>query len=370
MKTKKILAIGIVAILVCGVGLTAANTSGDASEQVNISNVSYSNVGYITVNVSQQHTSSALTEKIVNKTYTPANETFLVRNFTEPISMEEIEEERERVINDFIDAFGKPEHPLLVATPEVPENACIVGYGFRIYPNGVTAQYVGTAGDEESVQIIRERAQEWYDDNVLETSDTGILRGAHWELGASGEGDHYGDPYGGVDNNINIHYLADDPSSTRDWYAIHTFFTMTPGCHRYGSDWKNSNGVVKHNWGVSQLENTEIHSYRPVGVKTGEQTISVSLSPSPALTWTYNQPEVSTYDQSHLDEEYAQWEEVFNSEASKTHPGGMEPGSSCGVDTPTPGTYKLADVVGLGLFRLGSSTFCTLSFTWDITVQY
>jgi len=369
MKTKGKVTIGailIVALLASTALLFAANTSGDASEEVNINKESY----VTHRSISQQPTSNALTEKIVNKTYTPTNEIFLIRNFTEPISVEEIKEKREEIINNFIDVMGKPKHAIAIATPEVPEGVRIVAYGFRIYPNGVTAQYVGMADDdEESVQIIHEHAQEWYDKYEVLTS-TGVLGEPHWvEIGRN-EGEIYHNPHGGVDDNYVLFQLADDTSSTRDWFAIHHIFCMYPGCHVYGSNWRNDYGRLKHDWSASDFGNPQLHDHDPMGTHTGTQTISVSLGPSPALQWSYTQPEVTTLDESDSSIELARWKETFNSEAAQTHPGGMEPGSSCGVNQPTSGgTYKLLDLVAEGHFKLYPIPApATLTHTWHISV--
>ena len=370
MKTKEKLTIGamLIAVLLASTALLfAANTSGDASEEVSINKESY----VTHRSISQQPTSNALTEKIVNKTYTPINEIFLIRNFTEPISIEEIKEKREKTINNFVNAMGKPKHAIAIATPEVPEGVRIVAYGFRIYPNGVTAQYVGMADDdEESVQIIHEHAQEWYDKYEVLTS-TGVLGEPHWvEIGRN-EGEIYHNPHGGVDNNYVLFQLADDTSSTRDWFAIHHIFCMYPGCHVYGSNWRNDYGMLKHDWSASDFGNPQLHDHDPMGTHTGTQTISVSLGPSPALQWSYTQPGVTTLDESDSSIELARWKETFNSEAAQTHPGGMEPGSSCGVNQPSGGTYKLLDLVAEGHFKLYPIPApATLTHTWHISVMY
>ena len=108
--------------------------------------------------------------------------------------------------------------------------------------------------DEESLQIIHEHAQEWYDKYEVLTS-TGVFGEPHWvEIGRN-EGEIYHNPHGGVDNNYVLFQLADDTSSTRDWFAIHHIFCMYPGCHVYGSNWRNDYGMLKHDWAASDFGN-------------------------------------------------------------------------------------------------------------------
>jgi len=367
MKKKGKITIGailIVALLASTALLSAANTSGDVSEQVSINKERYA----AHRSISQQPTSNALTEKIVNKTYTPTNEIFLIRNFTESISIEEIKEKREKIINNFVNAMGKPEHAIAIATPEVPEGARIVAYGFRIYPNGVTTQYVGMAGDEESVQIIHEHAQEWYDKYVI------IRSGAYWSEISRGEADFYKSPYGGVTNNFECRYLYNDNSNTRNWYAIKHIFAMEPGCQRYGSGWKNYRGYPKHDWSASTLGNPQLHEWDLLGTHTGSQTIAVSITggtegASVTWSWGYTQPDVTTIDQSSTDTEIAKWEEHFNNGAVQSSTGGMKPGSCCAVNQHTSGTYRLLDLTSEGKFK-NWPYYYILELTNQIDITY
>jgi len=346
---RRIYAIWII-VLVCGASIVIATSFSGKDIDIKTENT--------TGSISQSSMQEEL-KKPINK----INEILVTRTLTDSISLEEMRVMRDTLINDFISKFGKPKHPIITAEPEVPEGAYIVAFGFKIYSDGMTMEYVGIAGDAESVPIIHQRAQKWRNKEILGSN-------AYWGLICMDEGDYFKSPYGGVTNNFECRYLYNDTSPSRDWFAIKQEFEMVPGCVEYGSSWKNKAGYPKHDWSASTLGNPQLHEHDPLGTFTGTQTISVSISSGGATwSWSYTQPDVTTYDYSSTNTEIAKWKMVFNSDASKTSTGGMKPGSSCGVNQHISGTYRILDLEAKGEFA-NWLTNTYLTHLWHINVTY
>jgi len=339
---KRIYAIWIIA-LVCGASIVIATALSGKDANIKIENA--------TGSISQPSMQEEPKEPI-NK----INDILVTRTLADSISLEEMRQMRDTLINDFISKFGKPKHPIITADPEIPEGAYMVAYGFKIYSDGMT-------GDAESVPIIHQRAQKWQNKEILGSNP-------YWGLICQGEGDYFKSPYGGVTNNFECRYLYNDTSPSRDWFAIKQIFAMHPGCVEYGSSWKNKTGYPKHDWSASTLGNPQLHDWDPLGTFTGTQTISVSISSGGATwSWSYTQPDVTTYDYSSTNTEIAKWKMVFNSDASKESTGGMKPGSSCGVNQHTSGTYRVLDLEAKGEFA-NWLTNTYLTHLWHINASY
>jgi hypothetical protein len=307
-----------------------------------------------------------------------ANSIFIIRPFNNPVTTQEIEQLKTTIFTNFEVNFEKPSHPLVLCTFDVPEGAVITAYGFKLWTNGLTMQYVGMAGDPQSVSIIHEKAQLWNQKTEKYQREGVWILGATWIMIGLGEGDYYSSPYGGVTNNWEIRWLSSDGSSTRDWFAVKQIFAMEPGYQRYDSSWKNYRGYPTHNWSVSTLSNPQLHDWDPLGTQSGSTTISVSVSggssgASASWGWSYTQPAVTTVDQSSTGSEKAKWEMKFNNGDVQKSTGGMKPGSSCGVDQPSSGTYKLIDLKSKGKFRKSVwwwYDYVSLTHTWHLYVTY
>ncbi|WP_214084052.1 hypothetical protein [Methanoculleus sp.] len=305
---------------------------------------------------------------------------YRVAEFSNPITLSDLKEMRESVIDNSQQRTDN-HAPLVLADPVVPEGAEIVAYGFTLDARGVPVQYVGLAGDEESVSIIQKRAQEWYDSNIVNpqlavAEQAGTLDRAGWiEIGRN-TGDYYLSPYGGVTDNYELRQLSNDGDNTKDWFAIKQIFAMEPGRQAFeGSSWTNKKGTMLHDWAAGTFGSPNLYEWDPLGTKTGEQTIGVSITggtggASATWSWSYDQPEVTTYDRSSTDTEKAKWEMFFNSDAAKRTTGGMKPGSVGSVSQHSSGTYRILNLQADGQFYNGMTTYHTLSHVWNINFQY
>ena len=164
---KRIYAIWIIA-LVCGASIVIATALSGKDANIKIENA--------TGSISQPSMQEEPKEPI-NK----INDILVTRTLADSISLEEMRQMRDTLINDFISKFGKPKHPIITADPEIPEGTYMVAYGFKIYSNGMTMQYVGMVGDVESVPIIHQKAQKWQNKEILGSNP-------YWGLICQGEG--------------------------------------------------------------------------------------------------------------------------------------------------------------------------------------
>jgi hypothetical protein len=266
--------------------------------------------------------------------------TYRVTDLSNPITLNDLGKMRENVINEYRQRTGTS-IPIILADPEVPEDAAIVAYGFTIDAHGVPVQYVGIAGDEKSVSIIQNKAQEWYRINCIESRNavleqTETLDRSSWVEISRDTADYYLNPYGGVTNNFELRQLSNDGDNTKDWFAIKQIFAMEPGVQAYSSSWTNKKGTMLHDWSAGTFGNAQLYDWDPMGTITGTQSISVSITggtggASASWGWSYTQPDVTTYDQSSTGTEKAKWQMNFNSDASKRTTGGMKPGSTCSL---------------------------------------
>ncbi len=321
----------------------------------------------------------AVSATSVNAENSDVSSVYRVTDFSNPITLSDLKEMRASVINNSPQR-AENDAPRVLADLDVPEGAAIVAYGFTLDACGVPVQYVGLAGDEKSVSIIQKKAQEWYDVNIVNsqpggTEQTGTLALSEWVPLGRNTADYYLSPYGGVTNNYELWQLSSDGDNTRDWFAIKHIFAMEPGCQVYNSSWTNKKGTMLHDWAAGTFGSPELYEWGPLGTISGTQTIDVSITGgtggvSTTLSWSYTQPEVTTYDRSSTGTEKAKWEMLFNSDAAKQTTGGMKPGSTGSVRQQGSGTYGLLNLQADGQFYNGLLTYQTLSNVWNIDVQY
>jgi len=94
------------------------------------------------------------------------NYAFIVRDFNEGISIDEINKIRQKFLNN----VKSNQSVMSSVDPVIPEGAKIVAYGIKIDNNGVIKEYFGFARDKESAEVIYKKAEEWYKLNILTSS--------------------------------------------------------------------------------------------------------------------------------------------------------------------------------------------------------
>ncbi len=316
---------------------------------------------------------------------------YMVQDFSNPISIRDIEETQDAVISNYKEYKRVVNQPMIFSIPEVSDDERIIAYGFLVNDDGITSQYVGI-GDEGSVSKIQEDAKTWYTNEVLgmgkdktntilnTTSDS--LNSKLSTSRASWSGPYrfynkkYLSPYGGVMNNYELYVLSDDGSSTVDWFAVVQEFGMEPGYRAYPiSLWKNDVGYAEQIWPNGNLGNAQLFSFRPNGPYTGQTSQSVTITggtggASAGLTWTYSQPDVSTECYCSTNTDIAKWKVTCNSNAAKTSTVGTNPGSTCSANQHSSGSYKILDVKATGIFRESLLSSKTLSTTSSPYISY
>ena len=123
-------------------------------------------LGTITATIAMASTTSKTGSK-VNIYEIKENYTFIVRDFSKGISLDEIKKIRQNFVSKVKSKY--PEKVVAFAVPDVPEGAKIVAYGIKIDESGVINRYFGFAGDRESAEIIYKKAQKWYNENILKS---------------------------------------------------------------------------------------------------------------------------------------------------------------------------------------------------------
>lgn len=312
------------------------------------------------------------------KTIPKAGSVFVIHPFENPLTVGEVEQMRTRVIANFRKRFQKSDHPIVFGSIDVPEGAFIAAYGFTIYADGMTAEYLGLAGDPQSVPIIHENARKWHKETETHKgSDAQILcfECPEWTRIASGQIEYYECPYGGVRNNYKLYICSNDNSSNYDWYGIGQWYQIFPGCNN--NEWVNEEGRAIHKWSATTLQNPVLVDYDPdTELETEENSITADVcvyaeesgcctecwgfwlgSYTRIEPWVDSLPTIA-------------WRMFFTADNARKNTRIMQPGSICRVDQPcTPGEYKLLHLKSVGIFTDGTETE-KVAHEWIIYVDY
>jgi hypothetical protein len=294
-----------------------------------------------------------------------------LRGFADGLCIHEIKEIRadvERRGEHLLYARARRGIPRAQADMEIPDGMVVIAYGFVVRPDGATSEYAAMVYCEESVKGIHEQAREWLhtermasESNKLDLQGSNTVQAgnptgsASWAVADFVARTFCRPPYGQFTNHSRLYRLLNDGSATRNFYAVRQTLFKTPGRVAFGSNWRNDKAIPRQDWGWGALEEHMIDR-DPLGTISGKQTITVSLTAGTAgasatLSWYYTQPDVTTKDMSVLWPIVATWEQHFNTTASQTTSGGMEPGSAVETIQPAPGTYRLLQQRATARFR-------------------
>jgi len=297
----------------------------------------------------------------------------VVRPFGTPLTLQEIEQVRTNVKANYEHLIQNAGHPVAFSTFDVPEGSVIAAYGFKLFAS-MAAEFVGLAGDPQSVPLIHKDARKWYNDDS-EGKDAQILAGS-WVKIKSDVLHWYQYPYGGITNNYELRKCANDGSSVHDWYAIRHTFRILPGYSVYGTAWENYRGFSIHNWSSSTFNNPQLRDWSPWGAHAGPVNLTpcISGSPCPLWCWTFHLAGGTTmYAQSSSGAITAKWEMQFTTDIARRRNRRMDPGSSCRVDQPGAGHYKLLWLKSRGVFRHETGfgyAYQGVEYTWHLYVKY
>jgi hypothetical protein len=320
-----------------------------------------------------------MAEPVLQPRIQKAGSVFVMHPFENPLTVEDVEQMRTRVIANFKRRFQKPDHPLVFGGFDVPEGAFIVAYGFTIYADGVTAEYVGLTSDSQSVSTIHNNARKWHKETETYTSSGDqVPCSGWWSAAGTGEVTWYDDPYGAVTNDYVLYFCNNDNSSSYDWYAIKHTYEIIPGLLTCGSGWINDYGWSKHRWCDTDLENPLLIDVSPETIQVAEEdpiSVHVCLSaPSsgcPDGCWYFTLGSYTIMrNNTDSPQVIARWKMEFTNDEARENIRSMKPGSLCRMDEPsTPGEYKIISLRSVGYFTDGTTTV-EVKHIWDIFVEY
>jgi hypothetical protein len=320
-----------------------------------------------------------MAEPVLQSRIPKAGSVFVMHPFENSLTVEEVEQMRTRVIANFKKRFQNPDHPLVFGGIDVPEGAFIVAYGFIIYADGVTAEYLGLASDPQSVSIIHKDAQKWHKETEAYTSSgVQIPCSGWWKLVSSGEVTWYVYPYGAVTNDYELYKCSNDNSSSYDWYGVKHTYEIIPGCQTCGSGYISDYGYSKHRWCDTELDNPLLIVVSPETIQEAEEDpidvevyLSAESSGCSGQGWVFPLGSYTimrnTSDSPAI---IARWKMEFTNCEARENIRSMVPGSICRVDEPdTPGTRKILSLRSVGYFTNGNDTR-EVKHIWNIFAEY
>lgn len=393
MKVKKVTGLGVAIVIGLLMACMAVTPVSAENGQISIANIEEHSLlidesGDINCTASEGTSVDSVvptTSAGSDSPYAGKNQNvFILGDLSHPITLEQICEERNDVINEYkstsksAEITGLEKKPIIEFDSEVPEGFSIVAYAYTINSDGISNQYTGITKDNESVSIIHDNAKKWYKKYILNDSSeqliSSTMRFDDWSIVGRGSDDLYESPYGGVVNNHELYWHPNDNDPQKEWFLIKHIFAMEAGAQRYNSGYYNQWGVMEHNWAAGTIGNPALFDWDPISTVTGDQDVGVSISggtggASITKHWSYHQEDVSTTCQSSTDTDIAKWTMSCNSDAAKYHTVGMKPGSTCSVNQHSSGTYRLADLISKGKFMKPLGTRI-LEHTMHVSYRY
>jgi len=280
---------------------------------------------------------------------------FWTGNDSHPLDLDVLLDERDKQIENYKKSTGFTGTPIGSGDPVIPDNATIVAYGFSFDKNGIPHEMVAVSQENTDISQLLAKANQWYNDTVASTSDGAVkVSRESWPLMGSGQYYYAAEPYGLIQHNFEMYWNSYEMDPTKDYFDIKQIWGMDPGFHRYreqGSKWVNERGLSYIDWSVSSLGNPALHDRSPRGTPTGPMTVSISLNPTPALTWSFLLNSVTIYDESDPVIKRAEWDYAFSGPDAISTLQGWSPGSTVSVDAPTSGgQHDLAYLYAEGTF--------------------
>ena len=280
---------------------------------------------------------------------------FWTGDASHPLDLDTLMDERDELIENYQKSADFTGKVIGSGDPVIPDNATIVAYGFSFDKDGIAHEMIAVSQENTDVSQLLVKANQWYSDTVASTSDGAVkVSRESWPLMGSGQYYYAAEPYGLIQHNFEMYWNSYEMDSSKDYFAIKQIWAMDPGFHRYreqGSKWVNERGLSYIDWSVSSLGNPALHDRSPRGTPTGPMTVSISLNPTPALTWSFLLNSVTIYDESDPVIKRAEWDYAFSGPDAVSTLQGWSPGSTVSVDAPTSGgQHDLAYLYAEGTF--------------------
>lgn len=295
----------------------------------------------------------------------------------DPIALDDIRAERDRLIDTFDRHGGSFGDHLAYGEPEPVGDTDIVDYVVRILPNGNPSQFVAAAGEGESVANAHARADSkesafkhaagsnsFTTDSV--STQSGCSDTTDWNCVTYDSDYNEESPYGQTTHNYDWYRIPEDiDKSGHDMHAVHTKMAMTPGSVLWNNNWHNQFGFAEHRWWKGDFSGYELHDWDPSSTTDSNVSVTLSASTTP-LSWTFdNNVSIDMF----LDsaEPNIKWElnSIWNENRWKTI--GQEPGSACEVDEPPCGERThLVNTYARGQYEDADTSKYYLGFNWDL----
>lgn len=304
---------------------------------------------------------------------------FRTGNDSYPLDLDTLMDERDQLIGTYKKSTDFAGAPIGSGDPMIPDNATIIAYGFSFDRNGIPHEMIAVSQEKTDVSQLLEKANRWYNDTIVNAPDEAVkVSSEGWPLIGSGEYFYEVEPYGFVEHNFETYWNSNEMDPARDYFAIKQIWSMDPGFHRYreqGSKWLNERGLSYIDWSVSSLGNPALHDWNPSGTTAGPLTVSISLNPVPALSWSFLLNSVTMSDESDPAIKRAEWDYTFNGPDVKNSLQSWSPGSTVSVDAPTAGgQYDLAYLSAEGTFIEPTTwpfyQYSYINIYWNTWINY
>jgi hypothetical protein len=220
--------------------------------------------------------------------------THLRGSYDSPVPVERI-----RKSHQITAQSGRSQGSQVSAEPSFPKKARIVDYIVVPRGNGIPQQFVGAAGNPQSVDNVHARAEEKAQTfrkntkNLSSNSADGLISrsqvGGEWIRVTPGDDEAYlaDQPYGAVQCNFDWYALPNNlEESGRDTHAFRQYHAMRPGKKLWGGDWQNEYARAFHWWDVNQALNPELKKWGPDSPSGSQYNVSLAVSAEP-LSWSF-----------------------------------------------------------------------------------
>ncbi|WP_435196476.1 hypothetical protein [Natronomonas sp. EA1] len=289
---------------------------------------------------------------------------YLRGSYDSPVPFERIREARQKAAQR-----GNSQKVKGSANPAFPENGRIVDYIVTPRGNGIPRQFIGVAGNPQSVDDVHARAQEKAQafknggqdqggsssdgsDGLVSISQTGS--GWNNVTPTDDEGYYSEYPYGAVQNNFDWWKLTNSQEEYgRDTHAIHQYHAMIPGKSKWGgseSEWQNEYAKAYHWWNRGEQTNPELRKWDPYTQDGSSYNISIGTSTEP-LSWSFPVNNTDLHTNTDFTVPRAEWKWQIWGNQYRESTMGFEPGSTCEVDEHSCGQYDLLEFRSYGGFQ-------------------
>ncbi|WP_049972409.1 hotdog family protein [Haladaptatus cibarius] len=262
----------------------------------------------------------------------------------------------------------------------------IVGFTYAVDENGRSEQTTTIAGDSESIDDMRERANQAASDissslkhgrtvgtSDVTTSGDVTTQAKSWDNIHSDTDYYKKSPYGEVGNGHDWYELSDDSYSNFTPMAIHQKHITTPGASLWDNEWENFRAFCTHDWTLG--DGDYITDHGPTGTtdtSSGSVDTTVNLTVD-GKTLSYDdwvQDDVEIKDQTTKSTGVAEWQNTYFGNSRDGY-GLFEPGSAVLIPDNDSGTSeKVVDLISKQKYYGPSASFHNLKYTYGLVYNF